>query len=167
MQTSIRTSAGGLVVSGLAKTIGGGGKVNLSWAYVALIGRHDRHGRLLWSIPKGHVEPGEALDSTVEREIWEETDIRGEVIEEFGVIDYWFVPDGTQIHKAAHYHLLCYVGGDLNNEDPKVARVAWVPIGTLVERLVYVDERKLARRVYNLLPDLTRAGKRAGRQIPG
>ena len=166
MQTSIETSAGGLVVSGLAEAVGDGGKVNLSRIYVALIGRHDRRGRLLWSMPKGHVEPGEAFDSTAEREVWEETGIRGEVIEELGMIDYWFVSDGTRIHKTVHHHLLRYVDGDLNDEDPEVTQVMWVPVDTLVERLAYADERKLARRAHNLLPDLARAEKRAGRQTP-
>lgn len=166
MQTSIETSAGGLVVSGLAEAVGEGGKVDLSRIYVALIGRHDRRGRLLWSMPKGHVEPGEAFDSTAEREVWEETGIRGEVIEELGVIDYWFVSDGTRIHKTVHHHLLRYVDGDLNDEDPEVTQVMWVPVDTLVERLAYADERKLARRAHNLLPNLARAEKRAGRQTP-
>lgn len=166
MQTSIETSAGGLVVSGLAEAVGDGGKVDLSRIYVALIGRHDRRGRLLWSMPKGHVESGEAFDSTAEREVWEETGIRGEVIEELGVIDYWFVSDGTRIHKTVHHHLLRYVDGDLNDEDPEVTQVMWVPVDTLVERLAYADERKLARRAHNMLPDLARAEKRAGRQTP-
>lgn len=117
-------------------------------------------------MPKGHVEPGEAFDSTAEREVWEETGIRGEVIEELGVIDYWFVSDGTRIHKTVHHHLLRYVDGDLNDEDPEVTQVMWVPVDTLVERLAYADERKLARRAHNLLPDLARAEKRAGRQTP-
>ena len=166
MHTSIETSAGGLIVSGLAEAVGEAGKVDLSRIYVALIGRHDRRGRLLWSMPKGHVEPGEAFDSTAEREVWEETGIRGEVIEELGVIDYWFVSDGKRIHKTVHHHLLRYVDGDLNDEDPEVTEVMWVPVDTLVERLAYADERKLARRAHNLLPDLARAEKRAGRQTP-
>lgn len=166
MYTSIETSAGGLVVSGLAEAVGDDGSVDLSRIYVALIGRHDRRGRLLWSMPKGHVEPGEAFDSTAEREVWEETGIRGEVIEELGVIDYWFVSDGKRIHKTVHHYLLRYVDGDLNDEDPEVTEVMWVPVDTLVERLAYADERKLARRAHNLLPNLARAEKQAGRQTP-
>lgn len=58
MRTSDETSAGGLVVSGLAEAVNDHGDVDLSKIYVALIGRLDRRGRLLWSMPKGHVEPG-------------------------------------------------------------------------------------------------------------
>ena len=166
MRTSIETSAGGLVVSGLAEAVHDDGSVDLDRVYVALIGRLDRRGRLLWSMPKGHVEPGEAHDSTAEREVWEETGIHGEVIAELGVIDYWFISDGTRIHKTVHHHLLRYVDGDLNDEDPEVTEVTWFPASTLVERLAYADERKLARRAHDLLPDLAKAEKDAGRATP-
>lgn len=164
--TSIETSAGGLVVSGLAEAVAADGSVDLSRIYVALIGRLDRRGRLLWSMPKGHVEPGEAFDSTAEREVWEETGIFGTVVQELGVIDYWFVSDGKRIHKTVHHHLLRYVDGDLNDEDPEVTEVTWVPADTLVERLAYADERKLARRAHDLLPEIARAEKQAGRATP-
>lgn len=163
--TSIETSAGGLVVSGLAEAVRQE-DVDLSRIYVALIGRLDRRGRLLWSMPKGHVEPGEAFDSTAEREVWEETGVHGEVIEELGVIDYWFISDGKRIHKTVHHHLLRFVDGDLNDEDPEVTEVMWVPVDTLVERLAYADERKLARRALGMIPDLARAEKATGRATP-
>lgn len=164
--TSIETSAGGLVASGLAEAVRDDNSVDLSRIYVALIGRLDRRGRLLWSMPKGHVEPGEAHDSTAEREVWEETGIHGEVLVELGVIDYWFVSEGKRIHKTVHHHLLRYVDGDLNDEDPEVTEVTWVPADTLVERLAYADERKLARRAHDLLPEIARAEKQAGRATP-
>ncbi len=166
MRTSIETSAGGLVVSGLAEAVADDGSVDLSRIYVALIGRLDRRGRLLWSMPKGHVEPEEDFGKTAEREVWEETGIHGEVLAELGVIDYWFVSEGTRIHKTVHHHLLRFVDGDLNDEDPEVTEVAWVPAATLVERLAYADERRLARRAHDLLPELARAEKDAGRATP-
>lgn len=166
MRTSIETSAGGLVVSGLAEAVAADGSVDLARIYVALIGRLDRRGRLLWSMPKGHVEPDEDFGKTAEREVWEETGIHGEVLAELGVIDYWFVSEGTRIHKTVHHHLLRFVDGDLNDEDPEVTEVAWVPAATLVERLAYADERRLARRAHDLLPELARAEKDAGRATP-
>lgn len=166
MQTRDETSAGGLVVSGLAEAVSDTGEVDLARIYVALIGRLDRRGRLLWSMPKGHVEPGEAHDSTAEREVWEETGVSGGVFAELGVIDYWFVSEGTRIHKTVHHHLLRYVDGDLNDEDPEVTEVAWIPVSELIEHLAYADERKLARIAHDLLPDLARKEKTAGRATP-
>ncbi len=165
MTTRDETSAGGLVVSGLAEAVSGN-QVDLSQIYVALIGRLDRRGRLLWSMPKGHVENGEDKRLTAQREVWEETGIFGEVFADLGVIDYWFVSDGVRIHKTVHHHLLRYVDGVLNDEDPEVTEVAWIPVSQLIEHLAYADERKLARLAHNLLPDLARKEAAAGRSTP-
>lgn len=164
--TRDETSAGGLVVSGLAEAVDEQGNVDLSRVYVALIGRLDRRGRLLWSMPKGHVEPGEDKASTAEREVWEETGIHGEVFAKLGVIDYWFVSEGVRIHKTVHHHLLRYVDGDLNDEDPEVTEVAWIPANELTEHFAYADERKLARIAHDLLPELARKEKAEGRKTP-
>ena len=166
METRDETSAGGLVVSGMAEAVGPGGHVDLSRIYVALIGRLDRRGRLLWSMPKGHVENGEHQWDTAQREVWEETGIHGEAFEELGVIDYWFVSEGVRIHKTVHHNLLRYVDGILNDEDPEVTEVTWVPMSELIEHLAYADERKLARIAYDRMPDLARKEADAGRATP-
>ncbi|ALC07129.1 hypothetical protein CDES_14020 [Corynebacterium deserti GIMN1.010] len=166
MVTSDETSAGGLVVSGLAESVNDLGEVDLSKIYVALIGRLDRRGRLLWSMPKGHVEPGEGKAATAEREVWEETGIHGEVFTELGVIDYWFVSEGKRIHKTVHHHLLRFVDGDLNDEDPEVTEVAWIPANQLIEHLAFADERKLARKAHDLLPEFALKEKAEGRATP-
>ncbi|WP_255994628.1 MULTISPECIES: NUDIX hydrolase [unclassified Corynebacterium] len=166
METRDETSAGGLVVSGMAEAVAADGSVDLSRIYVALIGRLDRRGRLLWSMPKGHVEPGEHQWDTARREVWEETGIYGEPFEDLGLIDYWFVSDGVRIHKTVHHNLLRYVDGVLNDEDPEVTEVAWVPVSELMEHLAYADERKLARIAFDKMPALARAEKRAGRITP-
>lgn len=166
IETRDETSAGGLVVSGMAEAVGKDGKVDMSRIYVALIGRLDRRGRLLWSMPKGHVENGEHQWVTAQREVWEETGITGEAFDTLGTIDYWFVSDGVRIHKTVHHNLLRYVDGVFNDEDPEVTEVAWVPMSDLMEHLAYADERKLARIAYDRMPDLARKEKKAGRATP-
>ena len=163
---SVETSAGGLVLSGLAEAVGPNGDVDLSKIYVALIGRLDRRGRLLWSMPKGHVEPDESQHATAEREVWEETGVAGKVIGELGTIDYWFISEGVRIHKTVHHHLLRFVDGHLNDEDPEVTEVTWLPVNQLIERLAYADERRLARLAFDSLPDHARAEAAAGRLTP-
>ncbi len=166
MTTRDETSAGGLVVSGLAEAVDEDGNVDLSQIYVALIGRLDRRGRLLWSMPKGHVENGEAKELTAEREVWEETGIHGEVFADLGMIDYWFVSDGVRIHKTVHHHLLRFVDGIMNDEDPEVTEVSWIPVSELIEHLAYADERRLARQAFDNLANLARAEAEAGRATP-
>lgn len=166
LPTSVETSAGGLVLSGLAEAVQPNGDVDFSAIYVALIGRLDRRGRLLWSMPKGHIEPDESQHATAEREVWEETGVAGEVIADLGTIDYWFVSEGIRIHKTVHHHLLRYVDGDLNDEDPEVTEVRWLPVNRLIEHLAYADERRLARQAFDSLADLARAEANTGRATP-
>ena len=166
LPVSVETSAGGLVLSGLAEAVNKDGSLDLSAVYVALIGRLDRRGRLLWSMPKGHIEPDESTEATAEREVWEETGVAGTVISELGTIDYWFVSDGVRIHKTVHHFLLRFVDGELNDEDPEVTEVQWLPVTQLVERLAYADERRLARNAFDRLPSLARAEAQAGRSTP-
>lgn len=136
MRTVRETSAGGLVVDGLD------GPSELQCA--ALIGRTDRRGRLLWSLPKGHIEQGETAEQTAMREVAEETGIRGTILASLGSIDYWFVTEGRRVHKTVHHYLLRFQGGELSDEDVEVTEVAWVPLTELESRLAYADERRLA-----------------------
>lgn len=133
-------SAGGLVVTDLHGVLHG-----------ALIGKLDRRGRLLWSLPKGHVEAGETLEQTAAREVAEETGISGRVLASLGTVDYWFVFEGRRIHKTVHHFLLKAVGGGLSDADVEVTEVAWVPLDDLPERLAYPDERRLVTLVPELL----------------
>ena len=140
------TSAGGLVLDRPGPA-----------ACAALIGRLDRRGRLLWSLPKGHVEAGETEEDTAVREVAEETGIVGRVIGKLGTIDFWFVAEGRRVHKTVHHFLLVAAdpidGLVLSDEDVEVSEVAWVPLAEVPTRLAYADERRLLDRVPELLPE--------------
>lgn len=117
----------------------------------ALIGRIDRRGRLLWSLPKGHIEAGETAAQAAIREIAEETGITGRVLGELGTIDFWFIASGRRVHKTVHHHLLLFQRGELSDRDIEVSEVAWVPLPEIDERLAYSDERALVAKVPDLL----------------
>ena len=136
------TSAGGLVVDRAAMR-------------AALIARHDRRGRLVWSLPKGHVEPGETPQDAAVREVEEETGIRGRVLAPLGVIDFWFVAEQRRVHKTVHHYLLEAECGELSDADIEVDQVAWVPLDEVAARLAYADERRLLDKVAGLLDDAT------------
>lgn len=136
------TSAGGLVLDRRSPEARG-----------ALIGRLDRRGRLLWSLPKGHVEPGESHEQAAAREVAEETGITGGVVGPLGTIDFWFVADGSRVHKTVHHYLLLATGGELSDADVEVHEVAWVPLPQIADKLFYPDERALVEKVPALLLD--------------
>ncbi len=136
------TSAGGLVVD----------RSRPEW-HAALIARHDRRGRLVWSLPKGHLEEGESAEQAALREVEEETGIQGRILAPLGVIDFWFIAQQRRIHKTVHHFLMEARGGELSDADPEVVDVAWVPLTSLSEQLAYADERRLLDRLPQLWAD--------------
>ena len=151
LRTVHETSAGGLVIDNIDRP--------REEQVAALIGRVDRRGRMLWSLPKGHIELGETAEQTAIREVAEETGIQGSVLAALGRIDYWFVTDGRRVHKTVHHYLMRFSGGELSDEDVEVAEVAWVPIPELPSRLAYADERKLAEVADELIDKLQSDGR--------
>lgn len=119
----------------------------------ALIARHDRRGRLVWSLPKGHVEAGETPEQAALREVLEETGISGNVVDALGVINFWFIAEHRRIHKTVHHFLMFATGGALSDDDPEVDAVEWVPLDKVRARLAYQDERRLVDRAYELLEE--------------
>jgi 8-oxo-dGTP pyrophosphatase MutT (NUDIX family) len=158
LRTVHETSAGGLVIDGLDRP--------REEQVAALIGRVDRRGRMLWSLPKGHIELGETAEQTAIREVAEETGIQGSVLAALGRIDYWFVTDGRRVHKTVHHYLMRCSGGELSDDDVEVAEVAWVPIAELPSRLAYADERRLAEVADELIDKLQTDGPAALPPLP-
>jgi 8-oxo-dGTP pyrophosphatase MutT (NUDIX family) len=158
LRTVHETSAGGLVIDGID------GPKDTQVA--ALIGRVDRRGRMLWSLPKGHIELGETAEQTAIREVAEETGIQGSVLAALGSIDYWFVTEGRRVHKTVHHYLMRFLGGELSDEDVEVSEVAWVPLKELPSRLAYADERKLAEVADELIDKLHTDGPSALPPLP-
>jgi ADP-ribose pyrophosphatase YjhB (NUDIX family) len=130
-------SAGGLVIDQ-------SGKNGL------LIGRIDHKDlsgkRILWSLPKGHIEEGETPEQAALREVAEETGIQSVIERSLGVIDFWFMAGGKRIHKTVHHYLFRETGGLLAPQESEVDEVGWFPLAEIVERLAYPDEKKLIAR---------------------
>lgn len=130
-------SAGGLVVDAT-------GKLGL------LIGRRDLKDatgkRILWSLPKGHIEEGETPEQAALREVAEETGIESVIEKSLGIIDFWFMAGGKRIHKTVHHFLFRESGGLLAAQESEVDEVAWFPLSEIIERLAYPDEKKLISR---------------------
>jgi 8-oxo-dGTP pyrophosphatase MutT (NUDIX family) len=135
-------SAGGLVID-RSKTKG------------LLIGRIDvrdkSREKLLWSLPKGHIEEGESPEAAAIREVKEETGIQSEISKSLGVIDFWFMAGGKRIHKTVHHFLFDETGGKIAPQVSEVDDVRWFPIEEIVDRLAYPDEKKLIARSKELL----------------
>ena len=133
----------------------GGLVINRTGDLGLLIGRFDHKDptgtRLLWSLPKGHIEEGETPEVAAIREVAEETGITSEITQSLGVIDFWFMAGGKRIHKTVHHFLFREVGGTLQAQVSEVDEVGWFPLTEIVEKLAYPDEKKLIARSGELI----------------
>ena len=120
-------------------------------AYIAIIARLNRAGRLEWCLPKGHVEPGETLVETAVREVEEETGILGRALVTLGTIDYWFSTPSHRIHKMVHHYLLEALGGEITIEkdpDHEAIDARWFRLERVHEQLTFPNERRIAQMAW-------------------
>ena len=128
----------------------GGLVIDFSGTKGLLIGRYDQKDasreRILWSLPKGHIEAGETPEEAAIREVAEETGITSEISRELGVIDFWFMAGGKRIHKTVHHYLFKEVSGVLTPQESEVDEARWFPLEEIVSLLAFPDEKKLIAR---------------------
>jgi len=128
----------------------GGLVIDHSGTQGLLIGRIDHKDttgkRILWSLPKGHIEEGETPEQAAIREVAEETGITSSITKSLGVIDFWFMGGGKRIHKTVHHFMFTEVSGVLTPQVTEVDEVSWFPLAEIVDRLAYPDEKKLIAR---------------------
>jgi len=111
---------------------------------VALVYRELYGGH--WSLPKGKQDPGESLQETALREVWEETGCRGRFIGFAGVTHYWH---GSLPKVVFYWHLALVEATDFKASD-EVARLAWLSPAEAVACMAYDDEKKLLKKIYRL-----------------
>lgn len=133
----------------------GGLVIDSSGTKGLLIGRIDlkdqSREKLLWSLPKGHIEAGESPEQAAIREVREETGIESEIQKSLGVIDFWFMAGGKRIHKTVHHFVFKEKGGRISPQVSEVDDVRWFPLNEIVDLLAYPDEKKLIARSKELL----------------
>lgn len=134
MKTERQVSAGGVVVRQ-----GEGGPE------VLLASRRVRSGDLVWGLPKGLVEPGETPEQAAVREVREETGWRARAREPLGSIDYWFVWEGTRVHKVVHFFLMDGLE-DEGERDHEMEEIAWFPVHEARRLAAYETEREVLER---------------------
>ncbi|WP_448854429.1 NUDIX hydrolase [Corynebacterium frankenforstense] len=94
-----------------------------------------------WSLPKGKVDPGEAMPTTAHREILEETGLETRLEKLVGTVTY---PVGDRT-KVVYYWTASVVSGEFtaNNE---VDELRWLPFDEAAELLSYAVDRRVLEK---------------------
>ena len=109
----------------------------------------------VWGLPKGNVGPGESPEQTAEREIQEETGLRGRLVRKLGDVRYtytqtWGNGRGDRIFKIVSFYLFRYAGGRLGDIPTELAHeveeARWLPLEDAPSLLAYRGERDMAER---------------------
>lgn len=107
----------------------------------------DPKGR--WTIPKGHVEPGESLEQTAIREVQEETGLQHlKIRSKLDKINFFYRLNGKLIFMTTHVYLM-EARGDTDAVVPEqsegVADAKWFSKDEALELIEYKDTEKLFR----------------------
>ncbi|HSW85594.1 MAG TPA: NUDIX domain-containing protein [Candidatus Saccharimonadales bacterium] len=98
-----------------------------------------------WTIPKGHVEPGEEPKLTAEREIREETGLKSMKVHKWlGKVNFRYRRNHTLVLMTMHIYLVEGLGeSDKLHPEDWLNDIKWLPAAEAVDKIAYDDIGKL------------------------
>jgi 8-oxo-dGTP diphosphatase len=120
-------------------------------------------GEGFWALPKGLIDRGETPAETALREGFEETGVRGRLVEKLGDVRYVYTWEGERVFKVVSFYLATAAAGRIGELPPgmeiEVAVAQWLPLADASRLLVYRGEREMAAKA---LAELGRSGGETG-----
>ena len=104
-----------------------------------------------FSLPKGHVEPGETERQTARREILEETGIEVILHRDFRhVVSYSPQP---QVMKDVVFFIARYHRGQTTPQLSEVQALEWLDLDSAIERVTYPTDKEVLRHATRYLSE--------------
>jgi 8-oxo-dGTP pyrophosphatase MutT (NUDIX family) len=105
----------------------------------------------VWALPKGNLDAGERPEETALREVFEETGVRGHLIEKLGDVKYTYTRrDRARVFKIVSFYLLRAGRGRIGDIEERmrveVDEARWLPLDDASRLLSYGGEREMAEK---------------------
>lgn len=115
---------------------------------------NDRHGN--WTLPKGHLDPGETNEQAALREITEETGVTGQIVAPLQSIHYQITKKGEPLAKTVAFFLVQALTEETSlPADGEVLLVAWCSPDVAFACVTHEQVREVLHEALALLPGAT------------
>ncbi len=105
----------------------------------------------VWALPKGNLDAGERPEETALREVFEETGVRGHLVEKLGDVKYTYTRrDRARVFKIVSFYLFRAGRGRIGDIEERmrveVDEARWLPLEDAPRLLSYGGEREMAKK---------------------
>lgn len=110
----------------------------------------DQYGR--WTIPKGHLDPGETEEQAAAREVEEETGVTGTLGAFIGVIVYTVLKRREEYQKQVAFFLMHAMTYELTPQAAEgISAIGWFAPQGAIERVGYPQVREIVEQALRML----------------
>lgn len=131
---------------GTAREVSAGGIVRRD-GEILLVKVNNLKGEVVWTFPKGHLEPGETAEQAALREVEEETGWHCRIDRPFGDVRYFFHRSGRLVNKTVHWFLMDPVEKSGESDPKEILECGWFPSSEAEKFLIYKSDKELMARL--------------------
>jgi 8-oxo-dGTP pyrophosphatase MutT (NUDIX family) len=129
-------------------------KGGMGWEVLLIHQISNARGDSYWIVPKGHPESGESPVETATRELYEETGLRPDSVNDAHPItlSYRFKHAGAIVQKTAVF-FVGYIArsAELTLQVAEVKEAVWLPLHAAQTRITHANARRMLQKVEDYL----------------
>lgn len=107
-----------------------------------------------WGFPKGHVADkhfDETKEQAALREVFEETNIKAEIITFIQKIHYFYTFENEKRSKYVYMYLMKYISGTLQKQEEEIEELQFVTILNAKQKLTFNNDKIVLRSAIKIL----------------